>query len=393
MSEPILTPDTPRRWLRVGRSGADVPAEAGREAAALALDGGTPALVVVFSSPFLDLAEVAAGVRAAAGDGVPVVGCTTSGELAGLEVGSGSVVVVALGGPGLTVRTARGSLADGPRAAGIAAAAGIEAIDAPHRLLLMLTEGLAGDRAEIVRGAYSVAGAGVPLVGGCAGDELEMRRTLQLYGDEVLTGAVIGAAIGSEAPIGVGIGHGWRRIGEPIVVTASNGDRILRLDDEPALDYYLTRLGAPPEAFDDQATWQQRSLLHPLGLPRPGGEEVRAILGVDFADRSLFCGDVPQGTMIWIMEGDADTVLAGTGVACDEALAMLGDRPPVGLIAFDCTARRGILGEEGVRREVQEIAARAPGAPVGGFYTYGEIARTRGSRGVHNATLVMLALA
>ena len=33
------------------------------------------------------------------------------------------------------------------------------------------------------------------------------------------------------------------------------------------------------------------------------------------------------------------------------------------------------------------------GAPVAGFYTYGEIARTRGISGFHNQTLVVLAVA
>ena len=33
------------------------------------------------------------------------------------------------------------------------------------------------------------------------------------------------------------------------------------------------------------------------------------------------------------------------------------------------------------------------GAPFGGFYTYGEIGRTHGSRGMHHLTVVTLALA
>jgi len=54
----------------------------------------------------------------------------------------------------------------------------------PHRALLLLTDGLAGDQQEIVRGAYGVVGATVPLVGGCAGDDLKMRATFQLHGDQ-----------------------------------------------------------------------------------------------------------------------------------------------------------------------------------------------------------------
>jgi hypothetical protein len=62
------------------------------------------------------------------------------------------------------------------------------------------------------------------------------------------------------------------------------------------------------------------------------------------------------------------------------------------LLAFDCIARRGVLGDEGISREVQRIADAAPGTPVAGFNTYGEIARTRGVGGFHNQTLVVLAV-
>jgi len=93
------------------------------------------------------------------------------------------------------------------------------------------------------------------------------------------------------------------------------------------------------------------------------------------------------------MEGDARSVLEATDAAGGDSLAALGGRPPLGMFAFDCIARRGVLGDEGIRAEIERLAAIAPGTPVAGFYTYGEIARTRGVRGFHNQTLVVLAIA
>ena len=114
----------------------------------------------------------------------------------------------------------------------------------------------------------------------------------------------------------------------------------------------------------------------------------------NFSDRSLGCvAHVPQGGLTWFMEGDDDSVLQATDSACSDALEALNGQPPVGLLAFDCIARRGVLGEEGIQREIDRIGSFAGGAPVAGFYTYGEIARTHGSRGFHNQTLVVLALA
>ena len=84
--------------------------------------------------------------------------------------------------------------------------------------------------------------------------------------------------------------------------------------------------------------------------------------------------------------------MRGTQVARDEALAMLDGRPPIGLIAFDCAARRAIIGENRIHEEVATISERFPAVPLAGFYTMGEFGRVHGSRGVHNTTLAMLAL-
>jgi hypothetical protein len=63
------------------------------------------------------------------------------------------------------------------------------------------------------------------------------------------------------------------------------------------------------------------------------------------------------------------------------------------VLAFDCIARKGVLGDDGIVAEVERVATYAAGAPVAGFYTYGEFARTHGLNGFHNQTLVVVAFA
>jgi hypothetical protein len=91
------------------------------------------------------------------------------------------------------------------------------------------------------------------------------------------------------------------------------------------------------------------------------------------------------------MLGDASSVLDATDDAVAEALAGLNGEPPAGVLVFDCIARKGVLGN-GVVDEVERIATAVGRAPVAGFYTYGEIARTSGSSGFHNQTLVVMAV-
>jgi hypothetical protein len=382
----------PDRWFGVGSAeGVD----AGARAANDALRRDDAKLLMVFCSQSHDLPALLRQIRTRAGD-VPLIGCTTAGEIATSGPSDASVVVTALGGSGFAVRAAAATGASrNLREAGAHVARCLPArADLPYKVLLLLTDGLAGDQQEIVRGAHGVLGAAVPLVGGCAGDDLKMSRTCQFHGDQILTDSVVAAGIASDAPLGIGVRHGWRRTGEPMLVTASAGGRVYALDDRPALDAYLEHLGVAEPAHPDQEVLARLALTHPLGLSRRGGEDqVRFIGGGDFTQRSLSCvAEVPQGALVWIMEGDARSVLEATDAAGGDSLAALGGRPPLGMIAFDCIARRGVLGEDGIKEEIERLAGIASGAPVAGFYTYGEIARTRGVRGFHNQTLVVLAI-
>ena len=391
-----MGPTPGNRWVAVGRAASTNGFEAGSQAATGALMGSDPRLLLVFASETLDLGGVLAGI-AGRSPGTPVIGCSTAGEIASDGPSDASVVVTAFGGPGFEVATAVARGASGQlREAGAEAASCLTQLNGytPHRVLLLLTDGLAGDQQEIVRGAYAVAGAAVPLVGGCAGDDLRMLATHQFFGTEVLGDAVVAAALGSDAPMGIGVRHGWRPVGEPMLVTRSSLNRVLEIDDEPAVDLYLDRLNAPPEARTDPEAFTRFAATHPLGLAsRRGEEQVRFVSAADFDDRSLICiAEVPSGGLAWFMEGSDDSVLAATDAACADALAGLGKRQPLGIVAFDCIARRGVLGDRGIRAEVERVASHSHGAPVSGFYTYGEIARTHGVTGFHNQTLVVLAV-
>jgi hypothetical protein len=261
--------------------------------------------------------------------------------------------------------------------------------------MLMLTDGLTSSgQEEILAGAYDVVGASMPLVGGSSSPDRASRRTFQLYGDDVVTDAAVGAVIASDGPFGVGIRHGWRKVGDPMIVTRSvNGD-VLTLDDQPALAAYLRRLDAPAAAYEDPIAFERFSQTRPIGIRRRSGEEVRNVSSREHFHEGWLrsSGDVPEGGVIWLMEGDEGSVLDAAGDACREAVAALGGTAPLGLLAFDCESRRELLGADGMRQEVGRMVGASGGTPVAGFYTWGEIARVRGINGYHNQTLAVLAV-
>jgi hypothetical protein len=275
---------TGERWLAVGSSVAVDSARAGEEAARQALDRDDACLLVVFCSATRDPHQVLTGINGASG-GVPLIGCSSSAVIAPTGPSPDSVVVVALGGPGINAATgvARGVIGRQREAGATIAACAATLPQRPHQLLVLLTDGLASGQEQILAGAYSILGASMPLVGGTSSPDATVRRTFELYHDEVLTDAVVGVAIASDGPFGIGIQHGWRKVGEPMIVTRSISGNVQTLDDRPALAAYLERLGAPPEAYFDPIAFERFCQTRPIGIRRRSGEEVRNVSSATLA--------------------------------------------------------------------------------------------------------------
>jgi hypothetical protein len=390
------------RWFAIGQSENTDTRLAATEACGIAkssvADSSSAKLAIVFASISHCHDALVETVRELL-PGTQVIGCSSSGEIAvsanSATASDNTVLVALLGGDKLRVATQSARMNDPQRLREEAASAAQivnEVSVMPHRALLALTDGLSvSDQCEIVRGVYETAGAAVPLVGGCAGDDLQMVRTAQICGDTLLEQSLVLAAIGSDSPIGIGVAHGWRGVGEPMFTTAVDGNSVLELDDRPAVDVYLERLGADPEFGLDAEAFSRFALTHPLALIRRRGDEIRWVTGADIERRSLKCSvEFQPNSQVWLTEGDCASTIDAVGVACDQALGQLDGAKPIGAIAFNCAARRAVLGDDGAREEVAQIAKHLGGIPVAGLYTYGEFARVRGPNGFHNQTLVML---
>ena len=201
------------------------------------------------------------------------------------------------------------------------------------------------------------------------------------------------ASIVSDSPLGIGISHGWRTVGDAMVVTRSDKARVYTLDNEPALDQYLRRLDAPPDVYHDPTAFSAWAMTRPLGVQRRSGVAAKNIArDVDFEGRSIGGGtEMVQGALIWATEGDAESILDASAVACRSAIDALDGQAPIGLLAMSCLGCRAVLGADGAEREADTIAKQAGATPFAGFYTLGEICRIRGVEGFHNQTLVVLA--
>lgn len=177
-----------------------------------------------------------------------------------------------------------------------------------------------------------------------------------------------------------------------MTVTEVDGTSVLGLDDRAALDVYLEAIGLSDEDISSSAL-ATICQTRPLGLQTQNGHHVRFIRGGNLETRSIeFLVAIPEGELATLMHGDACSVVKAAGEATEEALAQIPE-PPLGIVAFDCVACRGVMGDDLLAREVEEVTHHLPStASVAGLYTYGEIARRGGQLGFHNQTMVVLAL-
>lgn len=384
----------PLSWVSVGASTLEDTRAAVEEALGQLTLSGVPRLVVLMAAPRYDLHTAAALIEPRLPE-AQLIGCSSSGEIAPAGALTQALVIWALGGSGVRVSTGWGeSAAQGLRQAASEAAQCLNRVERrAHTVLMLLSDGLGGDQMEVVRGAYDVANVDVPLVGGCAGDYLAMQRTVQLHGQRVMQGAVVAAAVSSDRPLGVGVSHGWTPVSEPMLVTGSKETLLTSLDDRPALDVYFDFFKPSETVQRDPQAFADFAATHPIGIRRRDKIEMRHITGFDLSRRGLITvAEVPQGALAFLTEGDFDSVLGAAAQSCEAAIGALGGIPPVGLLLFDCVSRRSVFSEERVQEETDLINRTTGSVPMGGFYTYGEIARTKGAGGFHNQTLVTLAI-
>jgi hypothetical protein len=380
----------------VGHSHSSDSEAAGREVVRAALAGRTPAaedLVIVFASAEYDIEAL---YRAAVAEAAPadVVGCTSTGAFTHVEQVSNGCVAALLTAEASSfgvchvecdVQDIAGS---GRRAA--EAARGRAGERYPHSVLLLLTDGMTPDQREVARGAYEVTTALIPFVGGVAADSLTWERTYTFGDGRVLTNGILAVWINAAHPIGVSVDHGWRPVGKPMLVTRAEGTVVYELDGAPALEAYLSEQGDGLAAGD--VDFFRKVMGSPVGcLNARGRYDIRQLHArLPEGGGINFNVGISEQSILQVMSSDDEALIKGAKLAAQAAVGQLTGQARLALV-FSCGSRVPLLGDR-LRDEAVAISSVLDGAPVCGFYTFGEFARTTGTSGVHNSSVAVLAL-
>jgi hypothetical protein len=387
----VATTDVVRTRPRLAGAGSAVGLRAPFEAVEKAIQAldSDPGLVLIFPAGVLDPQEVATQAQAAAGE-ARVAGMTGSGAITvggAIETGCSAVAF----GSSLPVGVGFDVSPD-PRTAGRSAAA--EALsgvarDGSHVALLLFVDSEAGDQAEIVAGAYEIAGGRIPLAGGAAGGTARA----QFADGEALSGSVVAVALASTMPIGVGIAHGCVPCGSPSIVTRSHGQVVLQLDGRPAEAVYLEKLGMADVPLSD-ADFETIAMAHPFAQPELSGDVRPRYVRGRAPGGGLICAtSIEANAPVMVCEQKPEETVRSAMAAVDQALQPL-DGWAEAIVLFDCAARSEWFGNPLASREIDSIMSSFgdPTPAVAGVYTRGEIGRIRGAKGDRNYSFVVVAL-
>lgn len=364
-----VDPGGPDRSVRRAQVRAESPRQVAR-ALAEALAPGPDELVLAFVDSRLDAEEVAVALSAAMAPAA-VVGCTSSGELAGATA-TGTAVAVALGPPGLRAAAelapglSAGALGAGRDAVTRALArlgANLDAVDPRRHVVLTLHDGHAGSAEAFCLGTAATAPT-IGFVGGLASHVLGSPRPPAVFaGGHAHRDAGVVIALDSARAFEVVKSEHMSPTRLRTVVTRADGARrlILELDGYPAAIRWralIERLGAEPPITTTTAA------RYPFAIYVGDRPYVRSIVDVGEVELRVAAA-VDEGAVLRIMQ--AGDLVASTWTALERARSRLG--PLAAVIAFSCIARHTEADDRGVRPALDRMYAELP---LCGFHSFGE---------------------
>ena len=324
--------------------------------------------------------------------GVPLIGCSTAGEICGTTVHDDTLSVTAVRFDHTRVRFAREVVSDRSQtqAATRAIARALDHEDLVS--VFILSDGLNVHGPDIIASMSESLPPEVVVTGGLAADGSEFCRTLVLSEHGIETHAIIAVGFyGTRLRVGHGSVGGWDPFGPFRRVTRASGHVLHELDGKSALSLYKRYLG------EHAASLPGAALFFPLSVSRTRDDPavVRTVISIDDeAETMTFAGDIPEGGFAQLMRANVDRLVDGA-LAAARATHEGGEHQPNLAMLISCSGRRLVLRQR-VEEEIEAVReVLGPDTTLSGFYSYGEIAPS--SRGasceLHNQTMTLVTLA
>lgn len=272
----------------------------------------------------------------------------------------------------------------------------------PHITLVhFLASGIDINDELCIQGLESVLGPEVTIFGATSADNMRGKVSYQMVDDRVYEHAAW--AVGYADPtlkIDTQATHGFIAIGEPLIVTRSEGNRIFELNGRKAWQEYTHRLGLTEEAHCGD-TIPVGALAEKLSEPLAaeyGNPHILRVVTKKGEDGSMYYAtNAPEGTELWLTIRDEERIFSDMDRLMTQMRQRMGDSQAVAVFHADCLARgrflfNRVMKEELVGKMQYPLATNGTIPPWLGMYGFGEFARLGGANTYHNYSTALYVL-
>jgi hypothetical protein len=226
----------------------------------------------------------------------------------------------------------------------------------PHDAMVLL-DGLANNLNLLMERLFYNLGPQVRYFGGGAGS-LSLQQQPCLFTNEgVFQDAALLCFL--EHRLSLGAAHGWQPLQGPLVATRTTGNLVHELNWQPAYEVYLQAIRPFLQELNleyDAEHFFEVAKNFPLGIEQ-GGEELLVRDPIMVAEEGgLLCvGEVPENSMVYIMQGNRDQLKEATATAAATATATLPEESaPVACCVAHCVSRQ-LYWEDAFHSELEAL--------------------------------------
>lgn len=302
--------------------------------------------------------------------GVPLIGCTSAGELT--ERGYDTDTLQLIGFPAASFSMAALRFDDLDHFDPASAQGAIRQLVAGarldhgaaadlHQVALFFVDGLS-HREELLTMTAQHALGDVQLIGGSSGDGLSFRETAVLHEGRFHSDAAVIAVLTSRRPMHVFCANHYRPGPAKMVITEADPETrtVFEINAAPAAEEYLRLAGSPGEALDAHFF-----AAHPPMVRTGGQHHVRSIQSANPDGSLTFYCAIDTGVVLTV--GEPVDRLAWMRELFRQVSGKVGEIDRI--IGFDCVLNRLDAEDRQILREVSAVYADNR---VLGFNTYGE---------------------
>jgi hypothetical protein len=255
---------------------------------------------------------------------------------------------------------------------------------AEPQAMFIFMDAFGQNKNNFIQSLFNVFGVTVSYVGGGAGS-LSFNPTPCIFHNTGIYQNAVVVGIG-ESALSLGVAHGWETISAPLKVTEANGNQIISLDWEPALDVYQRVVSQHSGQIFTEGNFFEIAKSYPLGIFAFDREMVVRDPFLVKGTTIYTLDDVPEGEYMSILHGDLDALLRGASSARQQADSRQRATAECQCFCVDCISRV-LYMQDDFQREISTIRGDNQ---IDGILSLGEIANPGDSfLEIYNKTIVV----